>query len=147
MIEYKEKMKYSGTPFYTFIHILLTHKKCRTAFGFWNAIPFFFYFRHSFKTLLDTVPLSNNLCIHSMNLWWIYADQFYIQGNSFCSSKLSILLGCKEEFFCRVQLYILVGVRWIPLHTQEMHLPSPMGYVCQNKFQNIDKSHLFFLSY
>lgn len=41
-----------------------------------------------------------------------YVDQFCNLGNSFCFSKLFILLHPKETSFCRIQYDVLVGAYW-----------------------------------
>lgn len=90
----KWNTQYSGT----FTHIVLIHEEYRAGFEFWNTVLFIpgILLKHH---LIFMVPLWNNLCIHGMILWWIYADQFYIRDNSFCSSKLSFLLGSRENTF------------------------------------------------
>ena len=107
MVAYKEQMKssiFSLTHLSTFYwHI----RNVELHLSFENSILFIsgIFLKHG---LIFMFLLSNNLDIRSVILWWIYADQFYIQGNSFCSSKLSILLGSKEknllvEFNCTFQ--------------------------------------------
>lgn len=96
MVAYKEQMKSSIfslthlSTFYWYIRNVELHLSFENSILFISGV----FLKHG---LIFMFLLSNNLYIHSVILWWIYADQFYIQGNSFCSSKLSILLGSKEK--------------------------------------------------
>lgn len=117
MVAYKEQMKSSIfslthlSTFYWYIRNVELH------LSFENSILFISVFlKHG---LIFMFLLSNNLYIHSVILWWIYADQFYIQGNSFCSSKLSILLGSRKnliEFNCTFHARNTCLPKWCVCH-------------------------------
>lgn len=140
MAEYKEQMKSSVLSLthlstcYCYIRNVELHLSFETVSFLFQA--FFFFFKHG---LLFMFPLSNSLCIRSVILWWIYADQFYIQGNSSCSSKLSILLRSKGknlfvEFNCAFQ-EVDVGF----LYLCKKHTCLPTWCVCRNETQKSEK--------